>query len=362
VNKSRILVLLVIFTALTVGYICTVSAEDTDKVMINGFDLNPDGKDIGKEWIMLYNPMNGSVNISDWSLSTTHGDTVTVKVENVTIPPDSYWTYIHDSQWFDNNDESIVLRDERAKEMDRTPVKSDSDNDNRFWKRNPDGFDTNSDSDWIYTLQNLEEGKIRRGKVVHVEDGDTIDISPVERAGLQSFRLVCIDTPEIGTEEGRKAKEFLEDFCLGKDVEFDVDDMKQYDKYYRILAVIYVDGQNLNVKMLEEGLAQPFIIMPSEFVPKASFTYYPENLIANENVTFDASSSYTLDPDALIVSYSWEFGDGEDGTGKVMNHSYSSPGNYTVTLVVVDNDGEIRRENTVNSTIIVKDGKLISHI
>jgi len=155
----------------------------------------------------------------------------------------------------------------------------------------------------------LEKGIIRGGKVVYVEDGDTIDISPVEKAGLQRIRLDCIDAPEIDTEEGKKAKEFVENYCLGKGVEFDVDDLRQYDKYNRILAVVSINDTNLNAIMLEEGLASPFIILPSEFVPKASLVYYPREPKVGQNITFDASSSYTLDPDALIVSYKWDFRD-----------------------------------------------------
>ncbi len=317
-------------------------------VLINAFDQNPQGKDTGKEWVMLYNPANNSINVSGWVLSSTHGTTVTVKIDNVTLPSNGYWTYIYDSQWLDNDDESIILKDEKGEEIDRTPVKSDNDNDNRFWKMNPDGY-------WIYTLQDLEKGKIRSGKVVYVEDGDTIDISPVEKAGLQRLRLDCIDAPEIDTEDGKTAKEFVEKYCLGKEVEFDVDDSRQYDKYNRILAVVHVNDTNLNAEMLEEGFASPFLILPSEFVPKVAFVYYPKDPFAGQNITFDASSSYTLDPDALIVSYKWYFGDGEEGSGKIINHSYSSTGNYTVTLVVTDSDGDKRRENTVNTTIQIRE-------
>ena len=336
-------------------YVPDVYMSKAADVVINAFDQNPNGKDVGKEWVMLYNPTNSSIDISGWTLSSTHGTTVTVKIDNVIILPNGYWTYIHDSQWLDSDDESIILKDENEEEIDRTAVKSDNDNDNRFWKRNPDGFDTDSESDWIYTLQDLEKGKIRRGKVVHVEDGDTIDISPVEKAGLQRIRLDCIDAPEIDTEEGKKAKEFVENYCLGRDVEFDVDDLRQYDKYNRILAVVSINTTNLNAIMLEEGIASPFIILPSEFVPKASFVYYPEDPVMGQNITFDASSSYTLDPDALIVTYNWYFGDGEEGSGKIINHSYSSAGNYTVTLSVTDSDGEITRKNTINTTIRVRE-------
>ena len=63
----------------------------------------------------------------------------------------------------------------------------------------------------------------------------------------------------------------------------------------------------------------------------------PENPVVNETIIFNASLSY--DPDGNITAYEWEFGDGATGTGEIVNHSYSSPGNYTVNLTVTDDDG-----------------------
>jgi len=72
--------------------------------------------------------------------------------------------------------------------------------------------------------------------------------------------------------------------------------------------------------------------------PIASFDYSPENPLINELVTFDASASY--DPDGgTIDDYSWDFGDDQTDNGKIVSHTYTSFGNYTVTLNVTDNEG-----------------------
>jgi len=52
-------------------------------------------------------------------------------------------------------------------------------------------------------------------------------------------------------------------------------------------------------------------------------------------ITFNGSSS--SDPDGTIVSYQWNFGDGNTGSGVNAVHSYSAVGTYTVTLTVTDN-------------------------
>lgn len=67
--------------------------------------------------------------------------------------------------------------------------------------------------------------------------------------------------------------------------------------------------------------------------PVASFTATPDGL----KVDFDASGS--SDPDGSIVSYAWEFGDNQTGTGQTASHTYAAAGSYTVKLTVTDDAG-----------------------
>jgi PKD repeat protein len=64
--------------------------------------------------------------------------------------------------------------------------------------------------------------------------------------------------------------------------------------------------------------------------PVASFTATVDGMTA----VFDASGSY--DPDGVITDYTWSFGDGVNGNGEVVTHTYEREGNFTVTLTVKD--------------------------
>lgn len=67
---------------------------------------------------------------------------------------------------------------------------------------------------------------------------------------------------------------------------------------------------------------------------QAAFTMDPNPVPVGQGVTFDASGS-----SGPIVSYSWAFGDGASGTGKVVQHTYAEPGAYPVRLTVRDAGG-----------------------
>src|SRR5207302_1866157 len=56
-----------------------------------------------------------------------------------------------------------------------------------------------------------------------------------------------------------------------------------------------------------------------------------------DSVTFNASSS--SDPDGMIRSYIWDFGDGSAGNGTVVQHRYGQAGTFRVLLTVVDGQG-----------------------
>ncbi len=54
-----------------------------------------------------------------------------------------------------------------------------------------------------------------------------------------------------------------------------------------------------------------------------------------DSFTFDATGSHATFPEQ-ITSYSWAFGDGTTGTGQLAQHTYTTPGTYTVTLTITD--------------------------
>jgi hypothetical protein len=67
---------------------------------------------------------------------------------------------------------------------------------------------------------------------------------------------------------------------------------------------------------------------------EASITRGPAPL----RVSFDGRGS--RDPDGEVVTWRWDFGDGDSGRGEVISHTYAAPGTYTAELTVFDEQGE----------------------
>ena len=100
------------------------------------------------------------------------------------------------------------------------------------------------------------------GLCTKVIDGDTIVVD-----GVGKVRFVGVNTPERGVDGYKVSKNFVSKFCKNKVVGLDIDDSKNTDKYGRTLAVVIVDGKNLNEMLLQECLAEIMYIPPSEFSP-----------------------------------------------------------------------------------------------
>ncbi len=71
-------------------------------------------------------------------------------------------------------------------------------------------------------------------------------------------------------------------------------------------------------------------------VPTAVIETY---LISKDGRSYRFDGSKSTDPDGQIVSYDWNFGDGNTGMGMVVEHHYTATGHYSATLTVTDDRG-----------------------
>jgi PKD repeat protein len=127
----------------------------------------------------------------------------------------------------------------------------------------------------------------------------------------------------------------------------------QPGRYIVTLNVTDTDG-------LWSTTSKPIDILPPSG-PTAVFTWSPTNPYVNQTVTFDASESlpgWNGTQATPIISYKWDFGDGNITTtsSSIITHSYKLSGNYTVTLTVTDSEG---LTDNVTQTISVRERPLL---
>jgi micrococcal nuclease len=102
--------------------------------------------------------------------------------------------------------------------------------------------------------------------VVHVDDGDTIDVWIDGRS--ERVRYIGIDAPEIahdgvGGEQGGEAATRLNQALLrGRRVRLEFD-RERRDRYGRLLAYVWVGDVMINVEMVRRGYARVLTIPPN---------------------------------------------------------------------------------------------------
>src|SRR5207302_1969678 len=103
------------------------------------------------------------------------------------------------------------------------------------------------------------------------------------------------------------------------------------------------DGLETSASRLVQVLDQP---------PYACFYISPNPTVVGYPTSFYDCS---YDPDGYIASSSWDFGDGTNGTGSYVYHTFASAGSYLVRLTVVDNAG---MTSFLNQTVSVNVNQL----
>ena len=91
-------------------------------------------------------------------------------------------------------------------------------------------------------------------KIIGILDGDTVEVID-SNYQTHKVRLAHIDCPEKTQPFGTAAKKFTSDFCFRKMGTLEVTDT---DRYGRLVGIIKVDGKELNLALVKNGLAWHF--------------------------------------------------------------------------------------------------------
>ena len=109
--------------------------------------------------------------------------------------------------------------------------------------------------------------------VVEVSDGDTFKLSDEK-----TFRLYGVNAPEVKEPFYEEAKTFTQNLVLGKEISIEQEANYEVDKFGRELGYVFVDGVNLNIELVRNGLARVIL-----YEKRAKIKYQDELLSAEKS-------------------------------------------------------------------------------
>lgn len=102
-----------------------------------------------------------------------------------------------------------------------------------------------------FSLHVATAGSLLTGKVIGVQDGDTIEVLDAGKTPHR-IRLSGIDAPEKAQAFGQRSKQHLSDLVFGKQVEVQAG---KSDKYGRTVGNVMVHGVDANLEQVKAGMA-----------------------------------------------------------------------------------------------------------
>ena len=171
-------------------------------IVISEVELNPEGKDPGNEWVELYS--EDEIDLNDFSLENNDGDE-----EELTGSFSGYFVFEFDSQWLDNKDEKVILKEDDD-EIHQSPTFDDGANDRNAWsfcdgewefvrgskgeENNCPGDEEKDESEEIVERDFVEEDK--------VEDVEVLDdvVEKVEKFEKVSAEKIVLNSPVVSEE------------------------------------------------------------------------------------------------------------------------------------------------------------------
>ncbi len=149
---------------------------------------------------------------------------------------------------------------------------------------------------FINQLYAFDVETISNTKVVSVADGDTITVTKNDK--VYKVRLLGIQAPEVFTTPiwpyGLEAKKFLNELIYNKYVDIKYVKDNKMDKYNRILGIVYLKNQNINLTMIQHGYAFVYIIGKTSKIPNIEEYINEENKAIASNINIWSDDAYKI--------------------------------------------------------------------
>ena len=125
--------------------------------------------------------------------------------------------------------------------------------------------------------------------------------------------------------------EFGDDLSSNWQSEMTVNHMYTQQDNYTVRLFVRDDNEEIDSDVLK--------VTVKNVPPIAIIGDFKEELKIGEMVYFNANNSTDTESDLNTLTFTWTFGDSKTATGISASHSYDDEGEYTVSLIAMDDDG-----------------------
>lgn len=198
-------------------------------------------------------------------------------------------------------------------------------------------YDTNNQKQ--STTQTIEVGEAPDLPTAIISTTPPLDTStdPYSIQGIPPFR-VSFSGGKSRDSDGTVV-EYVWDFGDGSSTE----KAKTATHTYEDLGTYDVSLTVIDNDQKEDTQTVQIIVSEPPKIPTAVITTTPALnskgiLSGNVPLQVGVNGNKSNDQDGSVVEYYWDFGDGEPTTGQTASHTYTKAGEYTLSLMVVDNE------------------------
>ena len=122
----------------------SAAVEGFLQVTINEVELNPVGRDAGKEWVELLNISDEDIDLAGWMLTYNYRSDglIMIAETELLLRPGERHIFTYPELMLRNDDNTVIeLLSPDGIVVDRTPTMNDEAGDGQTWQRYPDGGD-----------------------------------------------------------------------------------------------------------------------------------------------------------------------------------------------------------------------------
>lgn len=146
-SGSPVAAMLIVALALTLTA-CGMAAAS---VVVNEVELSPSNEE-APIWVELYNSGDAAVDVTGWIVTIKDQFWVGKMGLQGTIEPKGLMVAEGQTSWIKSGNGTVILIDASGNVVDSTPLLQDSKANDFSWGRIPDGKDTDTRGDFVYTM------------------------------------------------------------------------------------------------------------------------------------------------------------------------------------------------------------------